>query len=72
MPISRRRSPLPLRTSTSPRRIEVALDQDERLLHAQSGAPEYNDQSARPSAVAIITSCRTTVMISSTVGGSGG
>jgi hypothetical protein len=54
MPISRRRPPLPWRTSSDPPRIEVSLAQRERLLDAQPGAPEHDDQRAQASAVAIV------------------
>src|SRR5215212_1156274 len=37
-----------------PPRIEVALAQRERLLDAQPGAAEHDDECAQPSAVAII------------------
>ena len=55
MPISRRRPPLPLRTSSDPAlRIEVALAQRERLLDAQPAAPEHDDERPQASAVPVI------------------
>jgi hypothetical protein len=55
-----------------PRRIEVALAKRERLLDAEPGAPEHDDQRSQASAVAIVGSPAHHAMISSTVGGSAG
>ena len=55
MPISRRRPPLPRRTSSDPRRgSRSRRAQRERLLHAQSATPQHDNQRPQPSAVAII------------------
>jgi hypothetical protein len=55
MPISRRRPPFAVaHEQRSAPRIEVALAQGERLLDAQSAAPQHDDQGTEASAVAII------------------
>ena len=52
MPTSRRRPPLPRRTSSDPRRaVQVGLGERERLADAQAGAPQHDDQPAQPAAV---------------------
>jgi hypothetical protein len=49
MPTSRRRPPLPRRTSTAAPRIEVPLAERECFVDAQPGAPQHDDE--RPQAV---------------------
>jgi hypothetical protein len=54
MPISRRRPPLPLRTSSDPRRVEIRLGQPKHLLDPEPGAPEHDDQRPNPEPVPIV------------------
>jgi hypothetical protein len=53
IPTSRRRSPLPWRTSSDPRRVEVVLGQGERFLDAQPGAKQRDDHRLQPPAVTV-------------------
>jgi hypothetical protein len=53
-------------------RVEVTFAQGKRLLDAQPGAPEHDDQAAWPPAAALVGDLRMTETISSTVGGSAG
>lgn len=46
MPISRRRPPLPRRMTIEPSRVQVMLGQQQRLVDAQAGTPEHDDQPA--------------------------
>jgi hypothetical protein len=55
VPISRRRPPLPLRTSSGAApRVEVALAEGRRLRDPQTAAPEHDGHSAHPVAVAVV------------------
>jgi hypothetical protein len=55
MPTSRRRPPLPRRTSTALALIEIGLGERQRFLDPQSGAPEDHDQAAQSTAVCPVT-----------------
>jgi hypothetical protein len=72
IPTSRRRPPLPWRTSREPRRGSRSRSERERLLDAKAAAPKDDDQGAQASAVAAGADWRITATISSTVGGSAG
>src|SRR5215211_5099496 len=50
-PTSRRRPPLPWRTSTDPGRLEVVLADGECLVDAESRPPEQHDQRTHARAV---------------------
>jgi hypothetical protein len=55
MPTSRRLPPLPWRTrNRASARIQVAFGQRERLADAQPGAPQHDDQTAKPDSVGVI------------------
>ena len=55
IPTSRRRPPLPLRTSSgSAAWVEVVLGERERLPDTQPGAPQHDDHPAQPQPVAVV------------------